>query len=58
MSKYDGMQIDSILIDQAKFSETMRQVWAGNLDLTLTLCFQLADCMLKITLYKRCVRAD
>ncbi len=52
VTKHDGMQVDSILIDQTKFGEAMRQVRAGNFDLPVDLGLQLADRALKITLNK------
>lgn len=58
VTKHDGVQVDSILIDQAKFGEAMRQVRASNLDLPVALGLQLADRALKITLNKPGVGAD
>ena len=40
VTKHDGVQVDSILIDQAKFGEASRQVWAGNFDLPVALGLQ------------------
>jgi hypothetical protein len=37
------VQVDAILIDQAKFGEAVRQVRASNLDFPVTLGLQLAD---------------
>ena len=50
LTKYDGVQVDSILIDQAKFGEALRQVRASNFDLPVALGLQLADRGLKIIL--------
>jgi hypothetical protein len=33
VAKHDGVQVDSILIDQAKFGQAVRQARAGNFDL-------------------------
>src|SRR5579884_1821837 len=52
MTKHDGVQVDSVLIDQAKFGEALRQVRAGNFDLPVVLGLQLADHALKIILNK------
>src|ERR687897_1388426 len=52
VTKHDGMQVDSILIDQAKFGEALRQVRASNFDLPVALGLQLADRALKIILNK------
>src|SRR5438270_9648710 len=52
VTKHDGVQVDSILIDQAKFGEALRQVRASNFDLPGTLRLQLADRALKIILNK------
>jgi hypothetical protein len=49
---HDGVQVDSILIDQAEFSEALRQVRASNFDLPVALGLQLADRALKIILDK------
>ena len=48
MTKHDGVQVDSILIDQTKFGEAVRQVRTGNFDLPVALGLQLADRGLKI----------
>src|SRR5205823_1001707 len=53
VTKHDGVQVDSILIDQAKFGEALRQVRASNFDLPVALGLQFADCALKITLKDR-----
>ena len=58
VTKHDGMQVDSILIDQAKFGQAVRQVWAGNFDLPVALGFQLADRALKIIRNEPGVGAD
>ena len=50
VTNHDGVQVDSILIDQAKFSEAARQVRASNFDLPVALGLQLADHALKIIL--------
>src|SRR6185436_12530292 len=58
VTKHDGVQVDSILIDQAKFGEALRQGRAGNFDLPVALGLQLADRALKIILNKPGVGAD
>src|SRR6185436_20441342 len=50
VTKHDGVQVDSILIDQAKFGESARQARAGNFDLPFALGLQLADRALKVIL--------
>ena len=37
LTKHDGMQVDSILIDQAKFGQASRRVRASNFDLPVAL---------------------
>src|SRR6201984_1381168 len=58
VTKHDGVQVDSILIDQPKFGEALRQVRASNFDLSGALGLQLADRALKIILNKPGVGAD
>src|SRR5262245_22726059 len=58
VTKHDGVQVDSILIDQAKFGEALRQGRASNFDLPVALGLQLADRALKIILNKPGVGAD
>src|SRR5688572_12423039 len=58
VAKHDGVQVDSILIDQAKFGEALRQLRASNFDLPVALGLQLADRALKIILNKPGVGAD
>ena len=48
VTKHDGVQVDSILIDQAKFGQAVRQVRASNFDLPVALGLQLADRALQI----------
>ena len=52
VTKHDGVQVDSILIDQAEFGEALRQVRASNFDLPLALGLQLADRAFKMILNK------
>ena len=52
------MQVDAILIDQAKFGEALRQARASNFDLPAALGLQRADRDLKIILNKPGVGAD
>src|SRR5690606_10946345 len=58
VTKPDGMQVDSIFINQAKFGEALRQVRASHFDLPVALSLQLADRALKIILNKLGVGAD
>src|SRR5262245_4955402 len=58
VTKYDGVQVDSILVDQAKFGEALRQVRASNFDLPVAVGLQLADRALEILLNKPGVGAD
>ena len=37
VTKHDGVWVDSILIDQTKFGEAVRQVRTGNFDLPVAL---------------------
>src|ERR687891_1894502 len=53
LTKHDGVQVDSILIDQAKFGEASRQVWSGNFDLPDALGLQLTNHRLEIARNKR-----
>ena len=43
VTKHDGVQVDSVLIDQAKFGQALRQVRAGNFDLPVAPGLQFAD---------------
>src|SRR5262245_27106498 len=58
VTKHDGVQVDSILIDQAKSGDASRQVRASNFDLPVALGLQLADRALKIVLNKPGIGAD
>src|SRR4249920_2622635 len=58
VTKHDGVQVDSIFIDQAKFGQAVRQVRASNFDLPVALGLQLADRALKIIRNKAGVGAD
>ena len=48
VTKHDRVQVDSILIDEAKFGEALRQVRASNFDLPVALGLQRTDRGLKI----------
>src|SRR5213593_3863803 len=48
VTKHDRVQVDSILINQAKFGEAVRQGWASNFDLPVALGLQLTDRALEI----------
>jgi hypothetical protein len=54
----DGMQVDSIFIDQAKFGQAVRQVWASNFDLPVAFGLYPADRALETFLYELGVGAD
>ena len=58
VTKHDGVQVDSILIDQATFGQAVRQVRASHFDLPVALGLQLADRALQIVLNKPGVGAD
>ena len=58
VTKHDGVQVDSILVDQAKVGQALRQGRAGNFDLPVALGLQRADRALEITLNKPGVGAD
>ena len=48
VTKYDGMQVDSILIDQAKLAQTVRQIGTANVDFPVALVLQPSDRALEI----------
>src|SRR4029079_18139074 len=52
VTKHDGVQVDSILIDQAKFGEAVRQARASNFDLSVAIGLEGADRTLKFSLNK------
>src|ERR1700754_1600908 len=58
VTKHDGVQVDSILIDQTKFGKALRQVRASNFDFAVARGLQLADRALKVTFNKPGVGAD
>src|SRR6187402_1180825 len=58
VTNHDGVQVDSILIDQAKFGQAVRQIRSGHFDLSVALGLQLADRALEIILNKAGVWAD
>ena len=58
MTKHDRVQVDSILIDQAKCGQALRQAGASNFDLPVALGLQLAYRALEIVLNKPGVGAD
>jgi hypothetical protein len=58
MTNHDGVQVHSILIDQAKFGEAVRQVRASNFDLPVALGLQLTDRALEINPNKAGVGSD
>src|SRR5688572_18350786 len=43
MTKHNGMQVDSILVDEAKFGEPLRQSRPSNFDLAVAFGLQRAD---------------
>ena len=58
VTKHDGVQVDSILIDQAKFGQASRQGRASNFDLAVALGLQLADRAFQIIRNQPGVGAD
>ena len=58
VTKHDGVQVDSILIDQAKCGPALRQVRSSHFDLAVALSLQLADRALQIILNQPGVGAD
>ena len=58
MTKHDGVQVDSILVDQAKFGEALGQFRARNFDLTVAFGLQFADRTFKIIFNDLGVEAD
>src|SRR6188474_1490681 len=58
VTKHDRVQVDSILIDQAKCGQALRQARASNFDLPVALGLQLAYRALEIVLNKPGVGAD
>src|SRR5688572_2032449 len=58
VTQHDRVQVDSILINQAKLGEAVRQGWASNFDLPVALGLQLADLALEIILDKPGVGTD
>src|SRR3546814_12455785 len=54
----DGVQIDTILIDQAKLGEAVGQIGAGNLDLSLALGLQRTNRALEIVADQRGIGTD
>ena len=58
VTEHDGVQVDSILIDRAKFGEAVRQARASHFDLPVAFGLQLADRGPKIILNKPGVGAD
>ena len=57
-TKYDGMEVQSILIDKTKVGQASRQVWSGDFNLASELCLQLAYHRLEVIRDKRGVGAD
>jgi hypothetical protein len=58
VTKHDGVQVDSVLVDQAKFGEVSRQIRARNFDLPGPLGLQLTDGTLEIIPHQRGVGAN
>src|SRR6185312_17541837 len=58
VTEHDGVQVDSILIDQAESGQAVRQVRASNFDLPVALALQLADRTLEVILNKPGVGTD
>src|SRR5580698_6382529 len=49
MTKHDGMDVESILINQTKVGQAPCQVWSGYVDLPFQLSLQPADHRLEVT---------
>ena len=58
VTKHNRVQVDSVLIDQARFGEAFRQGWASNFDLPRAFGLQRADRAPKIILNKPGVGTD
>jgi hypothetical protein len=58
LTEHDRVQVDPILVDQAKFGQASRQVRAGNFDLAVAPGLQLADCPLEIICDDRGIGTD
>ena len=58
VTKHDGVQVDPILVDQAKFGEAVCQARTSNFDLSVALGLQRADRGLEIIRDKPGVGAD
>jgi len=58
VTNHDGVQVDSILVDQAKFGQALREVRACHFDLPVAPGLQRADRTLEIILDNRGVGAD
>lgn len=58
VTQYDRVQVNPILVDQAKFSEAVRQDRASHFDLAIVLSLQLAHRARKITVYEPSIGAD
>src|SRR5579859_4689888 len=50
MTKHDGMDVESILIDQTKVGQAPCQAWSGYVDLPFQLSLQPADHPLEVIL--------
>jgi hypothetical protein len=57
-TKYDGMEVQPILIDETKVGQASRQVWSGNFNLPNELSLQPTHRRLEVILDKRGVGAD
>ena len=57
-TKYDWMEVDSILINKTKVGQASRQVWSGNFNLPNELSLQPTYRRLEVTLDKSGIGAD
>ena len=58
MTKHDGMDVESILINQTKIGQAPGQVWSGNINLPIQTSLQPAYRLLEVILDERGVGAD
>src|SRR5262245_42920504 len=58
MTKHDGMEVESILINQTKIGQAPCQVWSGNVNLPIQLSLQPAYRRLEVVLDECDVGAD
>ena len=57
-TKHDGVEVESIFIDETKVGQASREVWSGDVDLPSELALQPPYRRLDVILNKGGVRAD